>query len=232
MPVILFDVYGTLLDVHGVALLADSFFPGHGAELSRLWRDRQLQYTWLRSLGDHYADFEAVTADALDQAAAQLALPLTPDRRVALLDAYLSLPAFADAEAALAALRARGITLAVLSNGTPGMLEPALQAAGLRSFLDRVISVDAVRRYKPAREAYALGLQAFGGLPADILFVSSNGWDVAGAAWFGYGTFWINRAGAAVERLGVAPGEQGRSLADLVAALKRPGSGSGPPATP
>lgn len=216
---IIFDAYGTLLDVHGVAAAAEALFPGRGQALSGLWRDKQLAYSWIRTLAGRHADFARLTADALDHAAEALGLRLAAEGRAGLLAAYRGLPAFSDVAPALAALAEAGLPLGVLSNGTPEMLEAALGAAGLRDRFAAILSIEAVQRYKTAPEAYALGPARFGVAAGELLFVSSNGWDVAGAGWFGYRTFWVNRAGLPRERLGSPPDGTGRSLADLVTAL-------------
>jgi 2-haloacid dehalogenase len=217
---VLFDVYGTLLDVHGIAVLAEQHFPGSGMALSQGWRSKQLQYSWLRTLALRHADFRQVTADALEYAAEELSLPLAPGVRDELMQYYLRLPAFAGAGMLLQALRDKGVVaLAALSNGSPEMLGPALERAGLRPLLDDVLSIEQVRRYKVAPEAYQLALDRFGGEPRDFLLVSSNGWDVAGATIFGFDTFWVNRTQAPVERLGVVPTAIGTQLDDLVAWL-------------
>ena len=217
MPVkaVLFDAYGTLFDVHSVAALAESFFAGKGAALSQAWRSRQLEYTWLRTLSNRYADFGKVTADALGWAAESLSLPITPDQSGALLDAYLRLEPFAENLAVLRQLRRTGHVLGTLSNGTPAMLEAALAHAGMREMLTHVLSVDAVGRYKTDAAAYTLGTNALGLAPREIAFVSSNGWDAIGATWFGYRTFWVNRAGAPLDRLDAVPEGIGRTLEDL-----------------
>lgn len=217
MRAILFDVYGTLLDVHGVAAAADAMFPGKGAALSVLWRTKQIDYTRLRTLSGRHADFERVTADALEYTFEAMGLAATQAQRSALLAVYERLPAFPDAAPALDALHASGLRLGVLSNGTARMLEVALGAPGLRDRLDPVLSVETVRRFKTAPEAYQLGPDALSLLPGEIGFVSSNAWDIAGAGWFGYRTFWVNRRGEPNERLGVTPAGTGRSLADVVA---------------
>lgn len=214
---VLFDAYGTLLDLGFITGQAERLFPGHGPRLAALWRDKQLDYTWLRTIGGHYADFAAVTADALDYALECLALEAAGHRRDELLAAYWSLPCFPEVPAVLRLLRAKGRRLGILSNGTPAMLEAALASAGLQGLLDDVVSVDAARSFKVAAAAYQLGPDKFG-LPAErILFVSSNGWDVSGATWFGYRTFWINRAGLPFEKLGVSPHASGTSLTDVLA---------------
>lgn len=214
---IVFDAYGTLLDVHSVAARAEVLAPGHGADLSRLWRTKQLEYTWLQSLmdpaGRHRADFAGVTAQALDYALAALALPLSSEARQRLCDAYLTLDAFPDAAPALAALAPRPRW--VLSNGTLTMLEPALRHAGLADALDGVLSVDAAGIYKPAPAVYQLAVDALALPPARIGFVSSNGWDAIGARAFGFTTFWVNRTEAPLDRHGPAPHHILATLMDL-----------------
>jgi 2-haloacid dehalogenase len=216
MTALLLDAYGTLFDVHAVAGPAEKLFPGSGAALAALWRERQIDYTRLRSLAGRYRDFRAVTGDALDFSADALGLGLDAAGREQLLSAYERLPAFADVGPALATLISGGTRCGILSNGTPKMLEALLGAAGLGSLLWPVLSVDAVQKFKPAPETYALGPIALGVPAAEIVFVSSNGWDVAGAAWSGYTTFWVNRGGRPAERLGVTATATGRSLDDLV----------------
>lgn len=213
---ILFDAYGTLLDVMSVAEAAEYLVPGKGAALSALWREKQLQYTWLRSLADHYADFRQVTEEALDYSAAALDVQLSDAQRAGLVDQYERLAQFADVAPALDALRASGVPLAVLSNGTSPMLEAVFSHAGLRDRFEALLSVDSVKRYKPSPDAYGIAVDHFGAAPSELLLVSSNGWDIAGAAMFGFGTFWINRGALPVERLGVTPTGMGRTLADLL----------------
>jgi 2-haloacid dehalogenase len=199
---ILFDAYGTLFDVHSVveagrAVTADPL------ALSALWRQKQLEYTWLRSLMGRYEDFWAVTEAALRFALRRLELPAGEPAIARLMEAYLSLAPFPEVGAALGALG--GSPLGILSNGSPRMLEAAVRSSGLGPLLAHVLSVDAVRTFKPAPQVYALGARALGLAAGDILFVSSNGWDVAGAKAFGYRVCWCNRAGAPLEGLGVEP---------------------------
>jgi 2-haloacid dehalogenase len=212
---VLFDAYGTLLDVHSVTVRGDALFPGTGAALSALWREKQLQYSWLRTMSGRYADFWQVTGDALDYAAERLGLSLTPEARSALMAEYERLAPFADAASALTEVARLGVPLAVLSNGTPHMLEAAFGAASLRDRFAALISIDPAQRYKTAPEAYKLAVDLFGGTPAEFVLVSSNGWDIAGGGHFGFGTFWVNRQAAPVERMGVAPSAIGTGLADL-----------------
>jgi len=157
-----FDAYGTLYDVHSVIELAEQLFPGQGTALSNTWRLKQLQYTWQRSLMDRYADFWKVTEDGLVFAANSLNLKLEPSKRKQLMDAYLSLKTFPDVPPGLKELSTAGYKLAILSNGAPRMLEAAVAHAGLGPHLQTVISVDAVRLYKPAPQVYALGRARLG----------------------------------------------------------------------
>ncbi|WP_454872069.1 haloacid dehalogenase type II [Paraburkholderia xenovorans] len=248
---VIFDAYGTLFDVHSVIAAAEQMFPGHGDALSQLWRQKQIEYTQLRTLaapaatpGAHYRPFWDITLDALRFAAKKLQLTLGRSAEKRLMDEYACLSAFPDAVPALRLLRdvsstaaapASGestsrLRLAILSNGNPQMLDIAVKSAGMTGLFDHVLSVDAVRAYKPSPAAYALGTQAFGVEPREIVFVSSNGWDVAGATWFGFTTFWLNRQNAPAEELGVTPHGAGAGMADLPAFLKTltsPGRSSG-----
>jgi len=198
-----FDAYGTLFDVHA-AIGRHRAAAGPDADrFSEIWRSKQLEYTWTLTLAGRYVDFWTLTERALDFTFARLP---SVDRalRPELLDAYWTLEAFADARAALRGLKAGGLSTAILSNGTPKMLTAAVDAAGIGGDLDAVLSVDAIRCYKPRPEVYALVTERFGIAPADVVFVSSNRWDVMGAASFGFRTAWINRTGAP-EEYGPAP---------------------------
>jgi len=208
-----FDAYGTLFDVHA-AIARHRVAAGSDADrFSELWRTKQLEYTWTLTLAGHYADFWTLTERALDYAFARLP---SVDRalRPQLLEAYLTLDPFADARPALSALKARGTRLAILSNGSPRMLDAIVGAAGFGELLDVVLSVDAVRVYKPRREVYALATNALMIRPADAVFVSSNRWDVMGAAAFGYRPVWVNRSSMPDEYPDDLPP---RELADLAA---------------
>ena len=211
-----FDAYGTLFDVHSVSALAETLFPGQGAQLSELWRTAQIDYTRLRTLSDRYENFQKVTEDALVFAANRLGLALDDDTRTRLMAQYDSLIAHPESIEVLKALRDKGVTLAILSNGTPQMLSALIASAGMEGLFDHVLSVDAVGRYKTAPEAYGLGTFSLRLPASQIAFVSSNGWDVCGATWFGYRTFWVNRTGAVFDELGVRPEGEGRDLRDLL----------------
>jgi 2-haloacid dehalogenase len=216
-----FDAYGTLFDVHSVIALAEELAPGRGAELSRVWRAKQLEYTWLTSLmatpRRPRKDFDRVTAQALEYATEALGISLRRDDKRRLCDAYLTLDAFADARAALAALVPRPRW--ILSNGTQASLAPLVRHSGLASLIDGVLSVDAADIFKPSPRVYALATQALD-LPARrIGFVSANCWDAVGAQAFGFTAFWINRAGSPVDRHGPPPRHILASLAELPALI-------------
>jgi 2-haloacid dehalogenase len=212
---LVFDAYGTLFDVHSVTATAESLWPGKGAALSQLWRTKQLEYTWLRSLMGRYEDFGHVTESALRYACAALKLPLDDAQRARLLAAYLHLTTFPEVAEALG--RLRGIRLAILSNGSPAMLEPVVFNAGLHGLITDVLSVDAVKMFKPDPRVYRLAVDRLGVPAKAIGFVSSNCWDAIGARSFGFRTFWVNRAGAPVDALGFAPDHELGSLGELPA---------------
>ena len=216
---LVFDAYGTLFDVHSVTRLAETLFPGKGAALSAAWRTKQLEYTWQRSLMDKYEDFSRVTASALEWSLESLCLEAGDADRRALLDEYRRLAMFPEVPAALETLAARR-ALAILSNGHPEMLDAVVDHNGVRDrFRGGVLSVHPARTFKPSRAVYALVEEKLG-LPRTMMaFVSSNCWDAAGAKSFGFRTFWVNRSGAPVDRLGVRPDETVRDLAGLVELL-------------
>jgi 2-haloacid dehalogenase len=212
----IFDAYGTLFDVHSVAE-AGRALAGDPQALSLLWRQKQLEYTWLRTLMGRYEDFWAVTEAALRFALGRLGIAAGDEAVARLMEAYLSLATFPDVAGALSAMA--GTPLGILSNGSPRMLEAAVRSSGLTGTFRHVLSVDAVKAYKPSPAVYELGPRAFG-LPAgDIFFVSSNAWDVAGAKAFGYRTCWCNRLAAPMERLGVSPDLEVRTLDEILAKL-------------
>lgn len=211
-----FDAFGTLFDVFSVGALSEQLFPGKGEQLATLWRLKQIEYALLRTLSGRYKPFDKVTGDALTYAAARLGLDLTEARHRQLMSQYACLSPFPENIETLRTLRKLGLPLAVLSNGTPEMLQIATRSAGMNELFDHVLSVDRVQQYKTASSAYQLGPEAFGIPAREILFVSANGWDVAGATWFGYTTFWVNRAQHPVEELDVAPTATGHTLADVI----------------
>lgn len=222
---VLFDAYGTLFDVYSVGLLAEQLFPGQGARLATVWRDKQIEYTRLVTTSDHgahYQPFWTLTQNALAFAikliepAARSDWATHEGKATQLMNQYRSLSAFPENRAVLQALLERGITTGILSNGEPEMLGIAVRSAGLDGLLDHVISVDGIRKYKTHPDAYALG-EAATGLPrGQIVFVSSNAWDALAATWFGYRTLWVNRQNLPFEELGTLPTRTAQNLRDVL----------------
>jgi 2-haloacid dehalogenase len=203
-PVVVFDAYGTLFDVHAaIARHRDAAGPD-ADRLSEIWRTKQLEYTWTLTLVGRYRDFWMLTQEALDYALGRVP-SVDPTLRSRLLDAYLVLDAFADARACLSDLKQRRVRTAILSNGSPRMLQAAVEAARLETELDAVLSVDAVRLYKPRPEVYRLVTSAFDTLPEEVMFISSNRWDVMGALAYGFRAAWVNRGNAPDEYADIAP---------------------------
>lgn len=222
-----FDAYGTLFDVAAAARIAAGE-PGRAAlsevwpKLASDWRLKQLQYTWLRAVADAHTDFWEVTGDGLDWALQASGLQGDPDLRKRLMDLYWELEAYAEVPAMLAALKAGGFQTAILSNGSPAMLEGAVQSAGIGDVLDDTLSVESVGVFKPDARVYAMVTERFDCATTEILFVSSNGWDAAGASGFGFNTVWVNRAGEPMDRLPWKPHEEFSDLTripDLARAL-------------
>ena len=209
-----FDAYGTLFDVHSAVARHRERVGVQAEKLSDLWRTKQLEYTWIRTMCGTYRDFAALTAEALDYAAARCG-GIDASVRADLLASYDRLDAFADVKPTLTALRASGARLAILSNGTPAMLASAVAHARLEGLFEAVLSVEAVKRYKTVDAAYALVEQTMGVAPRDVSFQSSNRWDVAGAANFGFRAVWINRTGLPDEYADMAPSRILPSLAAL-----------------
>ncbi len=210
---LVFDAYGTLFDVHSVIALCHELFPGRGAQLSQNWRAKQLEYTWLKSLMGRYEDFGNVTEAALKFACKALKLDCPPQSRKRLMQAYLRLEPYPEVKDALAALS--HCKLAILSNGSPKMLKALVKNNGLTKAFDEVISVDEVKIYKPSPKVYALAPKKLKVPKNNIGFVSSNLWDICGAASFGLRTFWINRAGNPADELGYSPEATLTNLTDL-----------------
>lgn len=218
LQALVFDAYGTLFDVHSVVQRCEQLWPGHGQAISHLWRAKQLEYTWQRSLMQSYADFERITEDGLRYACATLGLPCETRHINVLMDEYLHLSAFPDTADALVALGNR--KLAILSNGTPAMLENVVRNAGLQGMLSSVLSVDSLGVYKPDPRVYQLAVDSLSVRKEHIGFVSSNCWDACGARAFGFTTFWINRGSAPTDLLGAIPDYIVRSLGDVPPLLK------------
>ncbi|MCH8465747.1 MAG: haloacid dehalogenase type II [Roseinatronobacter sp.] len=214
-----FDAYGTLFDVDAAA--RESAVPRDlWPRLAAQWRRKQLEYTWLRTVAGAHVDFWHVTQDALDWALELLALD-DPALRAELLALYRRLAPYPEVPAVLAQLRARGLTLAILSNGARGMLADAVASAGFDGVFDAVLSVDAVGAYKPAPAVYDLVGAEFGCAPRDVLFISANGWDICSGAAYGFRTLWLNRSGAPGDRLHGAPEAEARDMTALLPLIER-----------
>jgi 2-haloacid dehalogenase len=236
---VLFDAYGTLFDVYSVAQLAEQLYPGHGATISVVWRDKQIEYTRLVTTsnhGAHYRPFSELTRAALVFAIKKAAvaayatgaknqfdpIPFPHDdwvdaaRVEALMAQYNHLTAYPENREVLLALKSRGVQTGILSNGEPAMLQAALVSSGLADVLDHVISVHSVRKFKTHPDAYALGEAACGLPAAKIAFVSSNSWDALAATWYGYQTLWVNRQNMPFDELGTPPVKTGTSLRDVL----------------
>lgn len=188
---IVFDAYGTLYDIQSVAAVTEAAFPGHGEMITQIWRIKQLEYTWLRSLMRRYEDFSIITRDSLAYTLRVLGLRYDEGAFERIMEKYLHLDMYPDANAALAAMKDR--KLAILSNGSTDMLAALVRNSGLDHVLDATISIDTKRIFKPSPEAYSLIEDRLGMRPAEVLFVSSNPWDACGAKAFGLNVAWIER---------------------------------------
>lgn len=219
MQAVVFDAYGTLFDVSSMTSLCLDMFPEQGRSLAELWRTKQLEYTWLRSLMGQYENFWHESESALLAACAALQLPCEPQTRSRLVGAYLHLPPYPDVEPALQALAP--YPLAVLSNASPGMLEIGIRNAGLRGRFAHLISVDEARIYKPSPRAYRLAVEKLRVDPPAVAYVSANAWDIAGAKAFGFWSCWVNRAKAPGEELGLAADAVIPHLGKLVSLVSR-----------
>ena len=215
---LVFDAYGTLFDVHSVIATCNQHFPEQGPALSKGWRAKQLEYTWLRSLMGRYEDFWQVTEAALVFACKTLNLLCPPATRAELMEAYLHLDPYPEVLPSLMALS--NYPLAILSNGSPRMLQGAVESSGLRGIFSYVLSVDTVKIYKPSPRVYELASQKMGVAASAIGFVSSNSWDVIGAKAAGLWTCWVNRSGAPEDELGFLPDARANTLADLAGLIK------------
>jgi 2-haloacid dehalogenase len=207
---LVFDAYGTLYDVHSVMRRCEACFPGKGTALSQLWRAKQLEYTWQRSLMQRYVPFSTVTREALEYSCAALGLDATPHLE-ALMSEYLALAPFPEVPKALSRLMMKK---AILSNGSPDMLDPLVRNSGLR--FDAVLSVDELKVYKPAPQVYDLAVRRLATPKERIGFVSSNCWDALGAKSFGFQVYWINRGRAPLDRLGFRPDAEIHSLDEVL----------------
>lgn len=219
LKAVIFDAYGTLLDVYSISKLAEELFPSQGAALSVMWRDKQIEYTRLVTTsndGAFYQDFWMLTRAALRYSCKRLKLNLNAAAEEALMQQYCMLDAFPENIRVLESLKAKGIPTGILSNGSPDMLNAAVRHAKMDGLIDHVLSVDTLRQYKTSPKAYALGPSSMQ-LPASyILFVSCNAWDALAATWFGYQTLWVNRGGVPFEELGTEPTHTGETLDDVL----------------
>jgi len=213
-----FDAYGTLFDVAAAASHCQDELGANWRPLAETWRQKQLQYTWLRSLSGHYVDFWQITTDGLDFALASLEIE-KPDLRRRLLDLYFALDCYPEVPGVLARLKTAGLKTAVLSNGSPAMLESAVKNSGLEASLDAVLSVHEIGVYKPKPEVYRLVNRHLGVDSRAVSFQSSNSWDAHGASAYGFKVVWINRFGQARERLPGAPDVELSTLEPLPSVL-------------
>ena len=204
-----------ILDPRPVFALAEILFPGRGAALADAWKTRQFEYSWLRTAGGQYADFLRVTEDALAFAARATGLDLTAEKRAQLMDAWLHLKAWPEVLPVLRRFHEAGVACVFLTNFSPRMLDAAMTSAGLDGLIAQAISTDAAYTYKPDPRAYRLGVDALGLPKEEILFVAFAGWDAAGAKWFGYPTFWVNRLKQPAEELSVTVDGTGKDLLEL-----------------
>ena len=225
---VVFDAYGTLFDVHSISTLAEQLYPTHGVAISTLWRDKQIEYTRLISLSDpagvggsrYYQSFWDITRLSLSYTLSRLKLEATSANEDALMQQYAQLSPFPENLGVLQALKAMGMTTAILSNGSREMLDSAVRSAGMKDLLNHVISVDEVKQFKTSPASYALVNKYFPFPKDEILFVSSNAWDALGATWFGFATLWVNRQGLPGEMIGPVPSYVGPDLTAVLDVVK------------
>jgi 2-haloacid dehalogenase len=220
---IAFDAYGTLFDVYSMGELAEELFPGHGQAFALMWRDRQIEYTRLVTMSDpspggskYYLPFWELTLRSLRYVCKRMNLNLTPDYEKRLMDQYAKLTGFKDSLSVLEAIKNKGISTAILSNGSREMLATVVESNGLTAYLDRVVTVEDIRLFKTVPQAYELLLKTFPVTKEEVLFVSSNAWDALAARWFGFDVFWVNRLGHPYEEIGEKPNYEGSSLSAVL----------------
>ena len=220
---VVFDAYGTLFDVYSIGQLAEELFPGHGQAFSLMWRDRQIEYTRLVTMSDpnlagskYYLPFWEITILSLRYVCKRMGLNLTLEYEKRLMDQYAKLTGFEDSLIVVKTIKEKGISTAILSNGSREMLAAVVQANGLKPYLDKVVTVEDVRLFKTAPQAYELLLKAFPVRKEEILFVSSNAWDALAAKWYGFDVFWVNRLGHPFEEIGEKPNYEGTSLGKVL----------------
>ena len=218
-----FDAYGTLFDVYSIGELAEALFPAHGQALALMWRDRQIEYTRLVTMSDpdpagskYYLPFWELTLRSLRYVCKRMGLELSAVNEKRLMDQYAKLTSFEDSVTTLQEIKKRGISTAILSNGSREMLATVVESNGVQPYLDQVVTIEDVRLFKTAPQAYALLLKAFPVKKEEVLFVSSNAWDALAAKWYGYDVFWVNRLGHPFEEIGEQPNYQGSSLSKVL----------------
>jgi len=223
---IAFDAYGTLFDVYSMGQLAEEIFPSHGQALALMWRDRQIEYTRLVTMSDpnpagskYYLPFWDLTIRSLRYVCKRMSLELSMADEKRLMDQYAKLTSFEDSLKVLKTIKDKGIATAILSNGSKEMLATVVESNGLKPYLDKVVTIEDVRLFKTAPQAYALLLTAFSVQKEEILFVSSNAWDALAAKWFGFDVFWVNRLGHPYEEIGEKPNYEGNSLSKVLEVL-------------
>ena len=220
---IAFDAYGTLFDVYSIGQLAEEIFPSHGQALALMWRDRQIEYTRLVTMSDpnpvgskYYLPFWDLTIRSLRYVCKRMGLELSIANEKRLMDQYANLTGFEDSLIVLKKIKDKGIATAILSNGSKEMLATVVESNGLRPYLDQVVTIEDVRLFKTAPQAYELLLKAFAVKKQEILFVSSNAWDALAAKWFGFDVFWVNRLGHPYEEIGEKPNYEGDTLSKVL----------------
>ncbi len=220
---IAFDAYGTLFDVYSMGQLAEVLFPGHGQAMTLMWRDRQIEYTRLVTMSDpdpagskYYLPFWELTIRSLRYVCKRMGLNLTEQYEKQLMDQYAKLTSFDDSLKVLKTIKEKGLFTAILSNGSKEMLTSVVESNGLKQHLDKVVTIEDVRLFKTAPQAYGLLLKAFPVKKEEILFVSSNAWDALAAKWYGFDVFWVNRLDHPFEEIGEKPNYEGNSLSKVL----------------
>jgi 2-haloacid dehalogenase len=217
---IAFDAYATLFDIYCMEALAEEYFPSQGKALTILWRQKQIEYTRIRTMSGQFKTFWEVTRDALVFAARALNLPMSDSQRQHLMNQYACLRPFPENLATLEALKAMGYPLAILSNGTYPMLDIAVKYNDMQHLFSHILSADSVQKFKTSPEVYQLAVDAFQVPKNEILFVSANAWDACAATWFGLTTFWVNRNQQPEEVLDISPSTCGRELSDVLSYVR------------
>ncbi len=220
---IAFDAYGTLFDVYSMGQLAEVLFPGHGQAMTLMWRDRQIEYTRLVTMSDpdpagskYYLPFWELTIRSLRYVCKRMGLNLTEQYEKQLMDQYAKLTSFDDSLKVLKTIKEKGLFTAILSNGSKEMLTSVVESNGLKQHLDKVVTIEDVRLFKTAPQAYGLLLKAFPVKKEEILFVSSNAWDALAAKWYGFDVFWVNRLDHPFEEIGEKPNYEGNTLSKVL----------------